>query len=54
MTARIASSSAAPAAAVDSARWVAEAQQRYGLDQRTAQRFAFYRWLHATGRLTDG
>ncbi len=30
------------------------AEQVYGFDQTTARRLAFYRWLHDTGRLTDG
>jgi hypothetical protein len=34
--------------------WVPAAQETYGFDLPTARRLAFARWLHATGRLTDG
>jgi hypothetical protein len=34
--------------------WAAAAQAAYGFDLPTARRLAFARWLHETGRLTDG
>jgi methionine synthase II (cobalamin-independent) len=34
--------------------WAEAAQQLHGFEPRTAQRLAFFRWLHRTGRLTDG
>ena len=33
--------------------WIDVAECLYGFDHLTAQRLAFFRWLHDTGRILD-